>query len=127
MLAKEIAADCLRETGARGISRHSEEIALIGLVHSSLAMTSKNKFRKQMRATFLKGHPNVGSFFVVFILPLLISIISNWIVRWIMNRRDLPRIQGQAYDALIELSPSTTDTLTSTSTPPKNPTEPGGW
>ena len=119
MFADQIVAQCLYETGARGMSKHSPELAYLGLLYAQ-----DRAMRRKMRTAFAKSHPEVGSVFLIFVLPLLISVISNWIVKWISNRTDLPRIQGQAYDALIGLSPSMTDTLTSISTPPKNRTEP---
>lgn len=121
---QEVVSQCLHETGARGISKHSEELALIGLVYAGL---SGREHRRRMRETFVQGHPECGSVFLIFILPILISVISQWIARWIVNRTDLKTIQAQAFDALTELSPSTTATLTSISTPQTKPTEPSGW
>lgn len=119
MYADQIVAQCLYETGARGMSKYSPELAYLGLLYAQ-----DRAMRKKMRSAFVRSHPQVGSVFLIFVLPLLISVISNWIVKWISNRTDLPRIQGQAYDALIGLSPAMTDTLISTSTPPKTRTEP---
>jgi hypothetical protein len=124
MRAEEIVTQCLRDTGARGISKHSEEIALLGLIYSSLACRQR---RGLMRQAFRKGHPEVGSVFIVLVLPILISVISAWITRWILNRTDLRTIQSSAYDALAERSPSTTATLTSISTPQSKPPEPSEW
>ena len=124
MRAEEIVYDCLRDTGARGMSKHSEEIALLGLIYCPLAGKQR---RQAMRKSFLLGNPNVGSVFIILVLPILISVISAWITKWILNRRDLKRIQSVAFDALTELSPSTTATLTSTSTRPTKPTEPDEW
>lgn len=119
MYADQIVAQCLYETGARGMSKYSPELAYLGLIYAQ-----DRAMRKKMRTAFTKAHPDVGSVFLIFILPILISVISNWIVKWISNRTDLPRIQGQAYDALIGLSPAMKDTLTSTNTPQKSRTEP---
>ena len=127
MLAKEVVHSCLYQTGTRGVSKYAEEIALIGLVHIRYAEVSRKKYRQRIRETFVAAHPEVGSVFLVFVLPLLISLISSWITKWILNRKDLTKIQGQAFDALTELSPSTTATLTSISTPQKNPTGPAEW
>jgi hypothetical protein len=124
MPTAEIVFDCLRDTGARGMSQHSEEIALLGLVFAPLA---GRKRRQAMRQAFIQGHPEVGSVFLVLVLPILISVISAWITKWILNRKDLRRIQAEAFDALTELSPATTATLTSISTRPPKPTEPDAW
>jgi hypothetical protein len=106
------------------MSRHSEEIALLGLIYAQLAGRQRKAL---MRESFLRGHPEAGSVFLILILPILISVISAWITRWILNRTDLKTIQAAAYDALAELSPSTTATLTSTPTPKSRPTEPNEW
>lgn len=124
MLADEIVNDCLYETGARGISKHSPELAYLGLIYAKDAVESRRVYRSKIRSAFLRGNPDVGSVFVIFVMPMLISLISNWIIKWILNRKDLTRIQGQAYDALIALSPRTTATLTSTSTPQQKLTGP---
>lgn len=124
MLAQEIVTECLRDTGARGMSQHSEEIALLGLIYAPLIGKTR---RRKMREVFIQGHPEVGSVFLVLVLPILISVISAWITKWILNRKDLTRIQGAAYDALTELSPSTTATLTSINTHRTKPTEPTEW
>jgi hypothetical protein len=124
MPTDQIVFDCLRDTGARGMSQHSEEIALLGLVFAPLA---GRKRRQAMRQAFVQGHPEVGSVFLVLVLPILISVISAWITKWILNRKDLRHVQSEAYDALTELSPATTATLTSISTRPTKPTEPDAW
>jgi hypothetical protein len=124
MQAEEIVYDCLRDTGARGMSQHSKEIALLGLIYAPLAGKQR---RQAMRKSFLLGHPEVGSVFIALLLPILISVISAWITKWILNRQDLKQIQSVAFDALTELSPSTTAILTSTSTLPKKPTAPDEW
>ncbi len=124
MQASEVVYDCLRDTGARGMSKHSEEIALLGLVYAPLAGRQR---RQAMRRAFVQGHPEVGSVFLLILLPILIQIISAWITKWILNRQDLRQVQSAAFDALIELSPSMTGILTSTSTPLTKPTEPKEW
>ena len=121
MRTEEIVFHCLRDTGARGMSKHSEEVALLGLIFAQLAGKQR---RVAMRRAFIQGHPEVGSVFLIIVLPILIQVISAWITRWILNRKDLKRVQADAYDALTALSPSTTATLTSISTPPTKPTEP---
>jgi hypothetical protein len=81
------------------------------------------EFRKRMRETYLQTHPEAGSFFVIFVLPILISLISNWIAKWIINRTDMKTIRSQAFDALSASVPGLTGTRMSISSPPKKPTE----
>jgi hypothetical protein len=77
-----------------------------------------------MRETYLQTHPEAGSFFVIFVLPVLISLISNWIAKWIINRTDMKTIRSQAFDALSASVPEWMARPTSISSPPRNPTEP---
>lgn len=127
MSAEAIVRECLRDTGADRISDHARAITLIGLIHAPLADVGRQVYRRRIKATFVQGNPNVGSVFLIFVLPILIAVISAWIQKWILNRKDLSKIQGQAYDALTELSPSTTATLTSINTPGKKQGEPSEW
>lgn len=117
--AAEVADLCLYESGARGISKHSREVALVGLMLVPDGAISMRQYRRRMRETYLRMHPECGSFFVMFVLPVLISLVSNWIAKWIINRKDMRTIRSQAFDALIASSPSMTERLTSISTPPK--------
>jgi uncharacterized membrane protein (DUF106 family) len=76
-------------------------------------------YRRRIKDTFVQMHGDeYGSIFLLLVLPILISLISNWIAKWIIDRTDMKTIRGQAYDALIELSPSSMERLTSISTPP---------
>lgn len=124
MQAEEVVDLCLYESGARGISKHSREVALVGLMLVPDGSISMRQYRRRMKETYLRMHPECGSFFVMFVLPVLISLVSNWIARWIINRKDVKAIRSQAFDALTASSPSLTERLTSISTPPKTQSEP---
>lgn len=117
--ASEVVDLCLYESGARGISRHSREVALVGLLVVPEGAISMRTYKRRIKDTFVKMHGDeYGSIFLLFVLPVLISLISNWIAKWIIDRTDMAAIRGQAFDALTELSPSSMARLTSTSTPP---------
>lgn len=117
--ASEVADLCLYQSGARGISDRSKEIALIGLMLVPDGAISMRSYRKRMKEAYLRMHPECGSFFLVFVLPVLISLVSNWIAKWIIDRKDMKTIRSQAFDALTALSPSSMERLTSTNTSPK--------
>jgi len=117
--ASEVVDLCLYESGARGISRHSREVALIGLMVVPDGAISMRTYKRRIKDTFVRMHGDeYGSIFLLVVLPILVSLISHWIAKWIFDRKDMKAIRGQAYDALIELSPSSMARLTSTSTPP---------
>ena len=126
MLATEVADQCLYESGARGISKHAREVALVGLLVVPDGAVSMREYRRRIKETYLKANPECGSFFIIFVLPVLISLVSNWIAKWILNRQDMKTIRSQAFDALIDSSPHWMATHTSISFPPKNQTEPSG-
>jgi hypothetical protein len=123
MLASEVADICLVESGARGISKHAKELALVGLLVVPDGAVSMREFRRRMKETYLRTHPECGSFFIIFVMPILISLISNWIAKWIINRTDMKTIRSQAFDALIDSSQRWTDTLTSINSPQRNHSE----
>jgi len=123
MLATEVADLCLVQSGARGLSKHAREVALVGLLVAPDGAISMREYRRRIKETYVKTHPEHGSFFLIFVLPVLISLVSNWIAKWIINRTDMKRIRSQAFDALCASAPGWMDRHTSTSSPPKNPTE----
>jgi hypothetical protein len=117
--ASEVVDLCLYESGARGISRHSREVALVGLLVVPDGAIAMRTYRRRIKDTFVQMHGDeYGSIFLLLVLPILISLISNWIAKWIIDRTDMKTIRGQAYDELTELSPSSMERLTSISTPP---------
>jgi hypothetical protein len=123
MLATEVADLCLLESGTRGLSKHAREVALVGLLVAPDGAISMREYRRRIKETYMQVHPDRGSFFLIFVLPVLISLISNWIAKWIINRTDMKRIRSQAFDILSGSVPSWTGTRMSTSSPPRNQTE----
>jgi hypothetical protein len=103
--AQEVADQCLYESGARGISKHARDVALVGLLVVPDGAISMRQYRRRIRETYLQANPECGSFFLIFVLPVLISLVSNWISRWIINRTDMREIRSEAFDSLIESLP----------------------
>jgi hypothetical protein len=127
MKIDNIVEKCLYESGARGVSGHAREVALLALLLAPDGPVRMREYRTQIKETYLKNYPEMGSFFVLFILPILISLVSSWIARWIFNRNDMRKVRAQAFDALTASSPAWTATLTSISTPPKTQDEQPEW
>lgn len=125
MRIDKVVDKCLYESGARGVSGHAREVALLALLLAPDGPVRMREYRRQIKETYLKAYPEMGSFFVLFVLPILISLISTWVSRWILNRQDMKAVKAQAYDALTESSRVWTGTLTSIST--TTPTEPSEW
>jgi len=91
--AKDIADRCTRETGARRISRYANEVALIALWLTDVP--PQDNIQRRIRDTFKERHPERGSIFIMIVLPILVSVISQWIVEWLKNR-DVTAIRNQA-------------------------------
>lgn len=121
MHAQEIADLCVRESGARGYEQ-SNELALLGLSLVPDGDIDKRALRREMKAKYLAAKGEYGFVITMILLPLLISIISNWIVKWIWSRRNRSEIRAEAALRLCELSPAWTGILTSTSSPPTSHT-----
>ena len=122
MQATEVADLCLLESGARGLSDNAREVALIGLMLAPDGNISKREYRRRIKETYCKMHPERGSVFLIFVLPVLLSLISNWIWKWISERKDVKAIRSQAFDALVASAPLSMERLSSTSTKPTGQT-----
>lgn len=101
MQIDQVVAQCQRETGFRG--QDSRDVCLVALVVSGNA--TGRELRARVRETYIQASPERGSFFILFVLPVLVSIISHWVVKWISNRSDMRSIRSQAFDELIESLP----------------------
>lgn len=123
MQIDQVIAQCQRETGFRG--QDSADICLLALILSGQA--TGRELRMRVRETYLQASPERGSFFVLVVLPILISIISNWVAKWIFDRSDMRSIRSQAFDAAIESLPGmagiriSTSSQTETSNSPNAP------
>jgi len=118
MYAEEIVEQCLNETKARRVSKHAREVCLVALMVVPEGAIGMREYRWRIKETFLKSNPEYGSFFLLIILPILVSLISTWISRWIFLSPPMKKIRAEAFDSLLESSPRWMGTLTSTSSPP---------
>lgn len=118
MRAEEIADLCLAETGADRLSKHAREVCYVSMLHANTAGMKPHKAK--VRKVF-KDSGEYGSVFLIFVLPVLISLVSHWLARWLWSDSrtevEIRTMKCQAFDALTELSPAMTATLTYTSSP----------
>jgi hypothetical protein len=121
MHAEKVAEQCIRETGARGVNRHAREIALSAIVLHPDGKLDMRKFRKEIRDAYKQTYGE-GSIVVFLTLSILVSLISNWIARWILDVWDRSAVKTQAFDALLASSPRWGNTLTSIRSQTKTPT-----
>ena len=128
MLAQEIAARCAEESGASRRSQRAEDVALAALAAKPDGAISMTEYRRRIKKEYRKHNQNCGSFFLLFVLPVLVSLISTWISNWIMKTGDttLRMIKMQAGSVLQGSRPRSTDTPMSTSSETTSTTSPSG-
>jgi hypothetical protein len=97
MRIKRVAEACLQESGAGTISDKAGELTLIAIACASEDM---KEWRDNIKRQYRKRHPKCGSIFLIFILPLLVSLISNWLARWIFKDSDLQTLKAEALNEL---------------------------
>lgn len=118
MHAEEIADLCLRETGAARISKEARKVCYLTMMYSPTS--DMRVLQKRIKKSF-RDSKQYGSFFLVFVLPLLISLISNWIIKWLWSSptttSQIKRMRIQAYASLTASSPAMAATLTSIDSP----------
>ncbi len=96
------------------MSDHAISMAMIGL--ASCGDDGKPS-RRAMREAYIEEH-RPGFVFTMIVLPLLISLVSQWIIRWWFDRsKDLvAACKREAMLSLSERCQSAVLTATSTST-----------
>lgn len=82
MMAEQIADLCVSETKTHKMSAHAKEVALVAI---ACANPDLKAWRRQIKTNYKVRHPECGSIFLVFILPLIISLVSNWLAKWIFK------------------------------------------
>ena len=99
MTAGQIADLCVRETKTHKMSDTAKDVALIAIACADQDMKA---WRKKIRANYKARHPQCGSIFFVFVLPLIISLVSNWLAKWIFkgNQDGLDMLKTEALNAL---------------------------
>lgn len=99
MMAEQIADLCVRETKTHKMSDHAKDVALIAI---ACATPDMKMWRKKIKANYKQRHPECGSIFLVFILPLIISLVSNWLAKWIFKgtASSLDVLRAEALNAL---------------------------
>lgn len=118
MQAGEVADICLVESGARGLSERAKDVALVAIAVAPDGAISMREYRRRIKETYVAEHPECGSVFLIFVLPVLISLISNWIAKWIIDRKDASSLRRQAIEMLRGQRPSATGMPTCITTPP---------
>jgi hypothetical protein len=96
---EEVMSECVSQTGAWRVSSGARQVALVALSVLPDGAISMRDYRRRIKAEYMRTN-ECGSFFLVFVLPILISLVSNWIAKWILNHKDITRIRAEAIVAL---------------------------
>lgn len=98
--AGAVADECVRVTKASQMSPLAKDIALAAIAEYPDGELSLPAYRAAI-AKRVKAERQCGFFFSVFVLPLMISVISGWVVQWFANRKTaLPRMKADADECL---------------------------
>jgi len=99
--ASGIADMCVEQTRVGEMSRHAKRVALAGIAVYPEGDVRLKEYRKAI-ANKVKEDKRCGFIFTMIVLPLIISIISQWLVKWFMNRKktDWNQMKAQAQESL---------------------------
>ena len=92
-------SECLQESGAWRVSGRARQVALVAISVLPDGAVSMQEYRRRVRQKYRENH-ECGSFFLVFVLPILISLVSNWIAKWSLTHKDTTRLRTEAIEAL---------------------------
>lgn len=97
MRLRRVMESCMLESGAGALSDKAGELTLIAIACADQDMKA---WRANIKRQYRERHPKCGSVFLIFVLPLLISLISTWLSRWIFKDSELPMLKAEALNAL---------------------------
>lgn len=83
--AAKVAAECADDTGTRLITQHAEEIALLAILLTDIP--PQDNIKQRIKQAFLDRNPECRSIFIMIVLPIVISVISQWIVKWLTTHQ----------------------------------------
>ena len=102
--AEEVIDACLLDTSAGRLSRNARQVARVALAILPDGAISAKEYRNRIREEYLRQN-QCGSFFLVFVLPIIISLVSQWIAAWILKHRGTP-IQTIRQEAIASIKES---------------------
>lgn len=123
MFASRLADQCADESGAGRMHKHASEVALIAI--QTCTGGDRQAWKQAIRTAYRQRHPECGSVFLLFILPVIISLVTQWLSKWIF-KQDIAVIEALREQAATDLGllQRSETTPTSTNTPPMKPSEP---
>ena len=101
--AQRIAQLCGDETNVSRMSIYGSKVALVALMCCPNPPVVKSAYRKRVAKEFKKAHPECGSILLLILLPIIINLVTHWILKWISERTTGPtlaELRTQAFDAM---------------------------
>jgi hypothetical protein len=122
VFASRLAEQCADESGAGRLHQKAVEVALIAI--QTCTGEDRQAWKRAVRNAYRQSHPECGSFFLIFVLPVLISLVTQWLSKWIF-KQDIAVIEALREQAATDLGlrRRSEATPTSTNTPPMKPSE----
>lgn len=85
--ANILADNCVASTRSNEISPSlAKYIALVAIAEYPDGKLNKVSYQRRIRDRVVK-EKKCGFFFTMFVLPLIISLISGWVIQWFANRK----------------------------------------
>jgi len=107
MHAEEAVGQCVRLTGC------TRELAQLAIV--LFPGENTREYREDIADAYTKG-VKCGFIWATLVLPVLISIVSSLVARWLIEVFDRPKAMAEAYDMLLASHCKWADILTSINT-----------
>jgi hypothetical protein len=96
--AQQVADECVRQTKTNRIHNRAVQVALVAIMLAPSGAVDAETYRKAVSRECRKRY---GSLLLLIVLPILVNLITAWIMKW-LNNRDFPlaTLQAQAKSAL---------------------------
>jgi hypothetical protein len=83
---KEVISECLAQTGAERLSNRAASVACVALALAGPGQKNTREYRSSVRKEYIRTH-ECGSIFILFVLPVIIAVISEWIAKWLVGKK----------------------------------------
>jgi hypothetical protein len=98
--AEQVAKQCVEETKTASMSKHAMTAALAGLAACD---GDERPLKRAIRAAYVEEH-RPGFVFTMIVLPLLISLVSQWIIRWWFDNKETRAYIGMEAERSLSAS-----------------------
>lgn len=97
--ADQVAERAIRATKTNRLSRRAKDVALVAIL--LLPEEEDGAYPHRVVQEYRKRNPKLNPFFIAFVLPILASLISHWLERWILKRpTGVRKLRAEAFDLI---------------------------